>query len=82
MAGLAPEHLVFLWTVTWLLGGLMALATDHSFGLGLLWSVLLGPIGWFVVMFMPSGKKCPQCAERVKRAARACRFCGHGFPGS
>lgn len=24
-------------------------------------------------------KKCPQCAELVKREARICRFCGHEF---
>jgi len=24
-------------------------------------------------------KKCPQCAELVKREARVCRFCGHEF---
>jgi len=24
-------------------------------------------------------KTCPQCAEKVKRAAKICRFCGHTF---
>lgn len=24
-------------------------------------------------------KACPQCAERVKRPANVCRFCGHEF---
>jgi len=24
-------------------------------------------------------KKCPQCAEIVKKEARVCRFCGHEF---
>jgi hypothetical protein len=24
-------------------------------------------------------KTCPKCAERVKRAATVCRFCGHNF---
>lgn len=26
------------------------------------------------------GKVCPRCAERVKTAARVCRYCGHQFP--
>ena len=25
-------------------------------------------------------KICPQCAERVKEAAKVCRFCGYNFP--
>lgn len=24
-------------------------------------------------------RKCPRCAELVKREAKVCRFCGHGF---
>lgn len=24
-------------------------------------------------------KKCPQCAEKVKKGAKVCRFCGHEF---
>jgi hypothetical protein len=27
----------------------------------------------------PLTKTCPDCAERVKQAARVCRFCGHRF---
>lgn len=29
--------------------------------------------GWWTT------KKCPQCAERVKKAAKICRYCRHDF---
>lgn len=32
-------------------------------------------------LFTGDGKKCPQCAEVVKRDARVCRFCQHQFAG-
>jgi hypothetical protein len=54
---------------------------------GLLAGVLLGPIGVFVAALWPvrqekatpEQKVCPDCAERVLRAARRCRFCSHEF---
>lgn len=29
--------------------------------------------------FAETTKQCPKCAERVKKAAVVCRFCGHEF---
>ena len=30
--------------------------------------------------FAEATKQCPKCAERVKKAAVVCRFCGYEFP--
>lgn len=51
---------------------------------------LLGPIGWIILLLIPPSakdterknrsdgmKKCPQCAEWVKRGAKVCRYCGY-----
>ena len=60
---------------------------------GLLLALLLGPIGVLVCAVLPkdvnglekralrSGKmrKCPACAELVKRDAKVCHYCGPEF---
>lgn len=39
--------------------------------------ILLGPL-WF---FLPlRGKKCPECAETIRREALTCQYCSHQFP--
>lgn len=62
-----------------------------------LFNLLLGwtLIGWIICLFMALGdkgmnaksnrkgaRKCPQCAEWVKKEALICRFCQHDFRGS
>ena len=42
---------------------------------GTLWSSLVRPQS----SRGEATKSCPDCAERVKAAARVCRFCGHRF---
>jgi len=61
---------------------------------GLLWlllSLIFSPLLTFIVLvilgrpILPglfgsfSMKTCPQCAEKVKKAAKICRFCAHSF---
>lgn len=47
--------------------------SQAGFWLGL----LLGPIGWIIVMLMPeTGRQCPECKGGVPNDARKCRHCG------
>lgn len=56
-----------------------------SIGWGIVGGLLLGPLSF--LMFFVSGvtrsgviRKCPQCAEFVKAAAKKCKHCGSELP--
>ena len=61
----------FLW---WIFGA-------SFFIIALPWAILLKPKkGELKTRRVPEGmKKCPECAELVKKDARVCRFCGYEF---
>lgn len=49
---------------------------------GLLWSMLLGPIGWLLVGFGPNlkvgdaiAKPCPHCRQLIARTVAECPHC-------
>jgi hypothetical protein len=47
---------------------------------GVLWSALLGPIGWIVVALMEDLRpKCPHCRGVIPAGARKCMHCGENL---
>lgn len=51
---------------------------------GILWfliALVISPLlaGIIVLAMGRNGKRCPSCAETVKREAATCRHCGHNF---
>lgn len=61
-------------------------------GLGI--GFLLGPVGTVIALFMPrerkllekeeraSMRKCPECAELIRREAKKCRYCMSAVPAA
>jgi hypothetical protein len=46
-------------------------------GSGIIWAMVLGPIGWIVVLISPDlGPKCRECGGAIVRGARKCKNCG------
>jgi len=43
---------------------------------GVVWTIVLGPIGWLVVLLMKDLRPaCPQCKEVIKPDTRTCPHC-------
>ena len=67
---------LFWVAVNLLVGALIGKAKGRMSG-GILWSLLLGPIGWLIVAVGANTKpKCPYCKETVIQGALKCRNCG------
>ncbi len=59
--------------------GLAARRIGRSFVFYTLVSLILSPILGAIVLWvadLAGARKCPSCAEPVRRDARKCRFCG------
>jgi hypothetical protein len=71
--------LVFGWVVLGLVGATLlrsrGMKPSAAFAVGL----LLGPFSLLVAVATPTSKKCPMCAELVKKDALVCKHCGHQF---
>jgi len=81
------SYLLIVAVVCAFAGG-MILDAQGRFGAGLVLGFLFGPFGLALAMVLrmshPASakadeRKCPECAEVVKRDAVRCRFCGAGL---
>lgn len=47
---------------------------------GAILGIVAGPLGVIIALAVDGGnKKCPQCAEQVKKEANVCKHCGAQF---
>ena len=83
---------VVLWIICGVVASVIASSKGGNGLLGFIVGVLLGPFGIIIAFFMGdqakkeeatvqqgAAKKCPRCAELVKRDALVCKHCGHEF---
>jgi hypothetical protein len=71
-------------TILWVLPIWLGIRAAHRNNWSALWMWFgIHPIGgWIafaVLHFLPPLKTCPQCAEKVKAAAKLCHFCQYRF---
>ena len=69
-------ELLFGWVFIVLIGALIGKSKGRV-GSGIIWSFLLGPIGWLIVALQQDlRQKCPECGGVVVLGARKCKNCG------
>jgi len=83
-----------VWVLFGVAGGMILSNKGRSGCGGFALGFLLGPIGLLIALVMSADhrelekkslsggdvRKCPHCAELIKREARKCRFCGSDVP--
>jgi len=64
-----------------LVGLQIATANGRGPGVGVLIGLILGPIGW-VILIATGGTRCSRCGEAVNPIAKVCPHCGREFSSS
>lgn len=69
------EYLI-VWTFFALVGALIGQSKGRTTA-GVIFGLLVGPIGWLIVAIGPNLKpKCPECGGVIVAGARKCKNCG------
>ena len=70
-----------LWLILMVVTGVVAARRGRSVLGWLLLALVFTPLVLLILLVLPDRdtKTCPRCAERVRREAQACRFCGYEF---
>lgn len=73
---------IFFWLIIGAVVGGAIGASRNNLGSGVIWGMLLGPIGWILVLFLDARPKCPECRGPLPKGARRCQHCGSEFSSS
>ena len=76
-----PFLLIFISLLSGLIIGAIIGALKSRTGLGLILGMLLGPIGWIIMLFMRTHRhKCFHCGGVVEAGNKTCVNCGSDIP--
>lgn len=71
--------LLFFWALFGIAGYYIGQKKDINPFISIIAGIILGPFVFLMYFVSPEGKKCPKCAESVKKDAAVCKYCGHQF---
>jgi len=83
-----PTFVLLFWGIIGTLVGAIIGDRKGRAGAGAFLGLLLGPIGWLIAALGPDYKtaresrKCPFCAELVKKEAKVCKHRGRDLPAA
>lgn len=65
------------WLLVALFTAAVGKAKGHSGAAAFFYGLLVGPIALLGVLLTSAKKRCPQCAEKIRKKAKVCKHCGH-----